>query len=67
MEMLIARNVYEKQKHHCPHCLKEGNNKEYAFKEMEADHIIPWSKGGTTTEENCQMLCKLHNRSKSNR
>ena len=63
----IARNVYEKQKHHCPHCLKEGNNKEYAFKEMEADHIIPWSKGGTTTEENCQMLCKLHNRSKSNR
>ncbi len=28
------------------------------------DHIIPWSKGGKTTAENCQMLCIACNRSK---
>lgn len=32
---------------------------------MEADHIKPWSKGGHTTAENCQMLCKQDNRLKS--
>ncbi|MBU2752804.1 HNH endonuclease [Acidithiobacillus thiooxidans] len=32
---------------------------------MEADHIIPWSQGGRTTSENCQMVSKLANRRKS--
>lgn len=62
-----ARSVYEKQKHHCPYCIKEGNNREYAFKEMHADHIQPWSKGGKTDENNCQMLCATHNESKGNK
>jgi len=35
--------------------------------EMDADHISAWSKGGATTPENCEMLCKTHNRSKGNR
>lgn len=25
---------------------------------MHADHIQPWSKGGHTTPDNCQMLCR---------
>ena len=25
---------------------------------MHADHITPWSKGGKTVPENCQMLCR---------
>lgn len=62
-----ARAVYEKQKHHCPYCVQEGNNREYAFKEMHADHIKPWSRGGKTVEENCQMLCAPHNESKGSR
>lgn len=33
--------------------------------EMEADHIMPWSKGGKTEYKNCQMLCKQDNRIKS--
>lgn len=61
----MAKRVYEYQKHICPHCAKVGENKEYQFEEMEADHIIPWSKGGKTEESNCQMLCKHHNRVKS--
>ena len=63
----VARSVYEKQHHQCVYCIKEGNLKEYAFKEMHADHIKPWSKGGKTVEENCQMLCKHHNEEKGNR
>lgn len=63
----IARAVYEKQHHHCVYCEREGNYKEYAFPQMHADHIQPWSKGGKTVAENCQMLCSAHNESKSNR
>ena len=63
----VARATYERQHHQCPDCLKEGNLKEYAFKEMHADHIKPWSLGGKTVEENCQMLCQRHNEIKGNR
>ena len=38
----------------------------YDFKEMEADHVTAWSKGGATDISNCQMLCKSHNRAKGN-
>lgn len=66
------RKIYEKQKHKCPYCDRavDGHTypqgvKEYEFKEMEGDHIVPWSKGGKTEENNCQMLCKWHNGHKS--
>ena len=54
------REAYEKQKGICVVC-----NKHFEFNEMEADHIDPWSKGGPTTSENCQLLCKEDNRRKS--
>lgn len=52
--------TYEKQNHHCAVCKKE-----FAYKEMVGDHIKPWSKGGKTVIENCQMLCKDCNSKKS--
>lgn len=55
------RKVYERQKGICAKC---GNH--FKLDEMEADHITPWSRGGHTTIENCQMLCKNCNRTKSN-
>ena len=61
------RRVYEKQQHKCPCCQKNGIDTEYAFEEMEGDHIIPWSKGGRTVEDNLQMLCKKCNNDKGNR
>jgi hypothetical protein len=54
----------------CPLCLQghEANqSKIWKFDEMDADHVSPWSKNGSTTPDNCQMLCKTHNRSKGNR
>ncbi|MBK3582255.1 HNH endonuclease [Streptomyces sp. MBT57] len=33
----------------------------------EADHVHPWSRGGPTELWNGQLLCRRHNRRKSNR
>ena len=56
----IAVRVYKKQNGVCPMC---GN--QFAFDEMQADHIHPWALGGKTKESNCQMLCKDCNNKKS--
>lgn len=56
------RQSYEKQNGICP----LYKNK-FDIKDMEADHITPWSKGGTTTIDNLQMICKNCNRTKSNK
>lgn len=32
----------------------------------DADHVTPWSKGGATELYNGQLLCRRHNRRKSN-
>ncbi|MFA5247939.1 MAG: DUF262 domain-containing protein [Candidatus Paceibacterota bacterium] len=58
----ITTKVYERQKGICPIC---DPSKHYEFEEMEADHIVPWVKGGKSVEDNCQMLCMHHNRTKS--
>ena len=59
------REVYERQNHKCPHCIEAGVDKEWDITEMDADHINPWHSGGKTVAENCQLLCKTHNRQKS--
>ncbi len=56
------QKVYEKQSGVCPVCKEK-----FEIKAMEADHKTPWSEGGKTDEENCQMLCKSCNREKSAR
>jgi len=61
----MKREAYERQKGVCPHCKGENKKKKWEIEEMEADHITPWHEGGKTTAENCQMLCKEHNRTKS--
>lgn len=74
----IKRVVYEKQTQdaknkqvsNCPLCaLSNDNNKAriWELKEMDADHVTAWSKGGSTDIDNCQMLCQTHNRAKGNR
>lgn len=47
------REAYERQGHKCAIC-----GEEFEFEQMHGDHIKPWSKGGHTTPDNCQMLCR---------
>ena len=54
------REKYEKQKGICIAC-----SNHFEIEEMDADHITPWSKGGKTIIENCQLLCKEDNRRKA--
>lgn len=54
------REAYERQRGVCVRC-----GEQFEFGDMEADHITPWSKGGKTIPENCQMLCLHCNRTKS--
>jgi len=62
----MKREGYERQKGVCPWCKKEKKEKQkWDIEEMEADHVTPWHEGGKTIAENCQMLCKEHNRTKS--
>ena len=56
----MARTAYERQKGVCAIC-----GERFAFEEMQADHIKPWSKGGHTVASNCQMLCRTCNLKKS--
>lgn len=54
--------AYQNQSGICRHCKKK-----YDYEDMEADHVIPWSKGGKTTTDNCQVLCKKCNGMKSDK
>jgi 5-methylcytosine-specific restriction endonuclease McrA len=80
MEFSIAtkKAVYESQTQkakaqnisNCPLCAnghESTNSKIWPIKDMEADHVTPWSKGGATDKSNCQMLCVTHNRAKGNK
>ena len=57
--LAMKREAFERHNGLCPHC-----GKVFDFDAMEGDHIDPWSKGGKTIAENCQMLCKPCNRRK---
>lgn len=72
------KTVYERQTQeaklkavsNCPMCVIENLSnkvKIWDYKDMDADHVTAWSKGGSTDIINCQMLCRTHNRIKGNR
>lgn len=65
-----TENAKKKEASNCPLCaIGHDSNKSriWNIKEMDADHVTAWSKGGRTSIENCEMLCKTHNRAKGNR
>ncbi|MDE2636574.1 MAG: HNH endonuclease [Chloroflexota bacterium] len=58
----VKRRVFKNQGGICKFCKRE-----FKLHEMEADHIKPWSEGGKSNEENCQMLCVNCNRTKGDK
>ena len=45
----------------CPRC-----GRKFRADDMDADHIVPQSRGGSDSRYNLQLLCKHCNRSKGN-
>jgi hypothetical protein len=77
-EDTVKRAVYQQQTadakskgiSNCPYCAvghDAAKNKIWEMKDMDADHVAAWSKGGATDIQNCQMLCKPHNQAKGNK
>lgn len=75
---VTKRTVYSKQTKdaegkgisNCSHCAighSANKSKVWAIKDMDADHVTAWSKGGATDIKNCELLCKTHNRAKGNK
>lgn len=65
-----TKEADEKNISNCPYCAMGNDNnrtKIWLLKDMDADHVTAWSKGGATDISNCQMLCKSHNRAKGNK
>jgi hypothetical protein len=60
-------NIYRHGKGLCQACLREKKPEDEArvsWKQYQADHVIPHSKGGQTNLENSELLCAYHNQSK---
>ena len=53
----VQSEVYERDGGKCVYCGSKRN--------LEFDHIIPISKGGSNTARNIQLLCQKCNRQKS--
>lgn len=75
---VTKQTVYEQQTtdakskgiSNCPHCAighDAKKDKIWNLKDMDADHVEAWSKGGATDISNCEVLCKSHNRAKGNK
>lgn len=57
-----TRRGLEIRDRECQHPLCDEN-----VERCEADHIIPFSEGGLTVQENGRMLCRFHNRLRNNK
>jgi hypothetical protein len=55
----VRQAVFARDQGKCAICLSQVD--------IEYDHIIPFEKGGSNSEKNIQLLCKICNRKKSNK
>ena len=65
-----TKSAKVKEISNCPLCAighDSNKTKIWDYKDMDADHVSAWSRGGTSDISNCEMLCKTHNRAKGNK
>ena len=65
MTAKLREKIKQRDNYTCKKCALSSYDEPNLL--LEIDHIIPVSKGGTTTEENLQTLCWKCNRHKSNK
>ena len=58
----VQFRVLKRENQICSECGKSVKDEDVEF-----DHIIPWSKGGSSNENNIRLLCRTCNRKRSNR
>ena len=56
------KNLYQRDQHTCQYCGRRGNPDR-----MSIDHVLPKSKGGRTSWENCVLACVRCNARKADR
>ena len=59
---VVRERIYHRHKGRCFHC-----DHAVAYQDMEVDHLLPWSLGGRTVEENGVCSCRPCNRRKGKR
>jgi len=60
------RNLFKRDKYCCQYCNKQFRS-ENAMKDLTIDHILPRSRGGKSSWENCVLACVDCNKRKANR
>ena len=60
----IKRFVFKRAQGRCEHIHASGERCSSRF-QTQFDHVIPFSKGGPSTFQNIQLLCRVHNSAKS--
>jgi 5-methylcytosine-specific restriction endonuclease McrA len=53
--------LYQRDRHICAYC-----GQRFATKDLSCDHVLPVSRGGRTSWENCVTACRRDNQKKSN-
>jgi 5-methylcytosine-specific restriction endonuclease McrA len=56
------RNIYKRDRYTCQYCGGQPGSEELTL-----DHVLPGSRGGTSTWENCVLACLVCNARKANR
>ena len=62
ISMVTQRRVLRRDNYICQMCYQPIPDDKINF-----DHIIPWSKGGSSDESNIRLLCESCNKSRGNR
>ena len=56
------RNIYKRDRYTCQYCFVQPGSEELTI-----DHVLPRSRGGTSTWENCVLACLNCNKRKADR
>jgi len=60
------RNIFKRDRYCCQYCGKQCRG-DVAMEELSIDHVLPKSRGGKSSWENCVLACMVCNARKANK